>query len=95
MANYTQGFFQFTLFGDNAATTGSIDIANAIAQTKATASPGAPSALPTTPLAVLNISTNAVQTPALTFTATLAGTVISYTANRAFGIVVVNFTIGF
>jgi len=93
MANYTQGFFQFTLFGDGAATTGSVDIANAIAQTKATVSTA--SALPTTPLAVLNISTNVPQTPALTFSGTIAGTLVSYTANRAFGIVVVNFTIGF
>lgn len=101
MANYTQGFFQFTLFGDNASATGSIDIANAIAQTKAstgpitTTGPTIPSALPSTPLAVLNISTNTPQTPPLTFTGTVAGTVVSYTASRPFGIVLVNFTIGF
>jgi hypothetical protein len=95
VANLTQGFFQFNLFGDGSSLTGTIDIANAVALTKAAVTASSPSALPTTPVSVLNISTATPQVPPLTFTGTLAGTVVSYTASRAFSVVLVNFTIGF
>jgi hypothetical protein len=95
VANRVQGFFQFNLFGDGTTLTGSIDLTNAIALTGKVITPASPSALPTTPAAVLNISPNVTQIPPLTFTGTIAGSVVSYTASRGFGILLVNFTIGF